>query len=37
MGYGNGVMGMMDKGYGIWSLGIEYYSQMCIGDGFIFN
>ena len=35
-------MGMMDKGYGGMGYGgigikLEYYPQMCIGDGFIFN
>ena len=30
-------MGMMDKGYGGIGIKLEYYPQMCIGDGFIFN
>ena len=30
-------MGMMDKGYGVICIKLEYYPQMCIGDGFIFN
>ena len=41
MGMGYGVwerdMGMMDKGYGGIGIKLEYYPQMCIGDGFIFN
>ena len=48
MGMGYGVWGMgMGMGYGVWDMVIweeqsrlfelEYYPQMCIGDGFIFN